>query len=163
MDGNPSRMETSQQLIILGDDFAQNFKTKSFRCSFCKRGFSNAQALGGHMNIHRKDRAKLREFSDENLLSLEISRSANSDDSLPPESLLGEKLSLKNDLSHDGDDQATNLNSCVKAPATEINDDVESKQLELKHGELDLELRLGPEPHHHAKSKPLTLERESSM
>ncbi|KAK1680881.1 hypothetical protein QYE76_041729 [Lolium multiflorum] len=27
-----------------------------YECSFCKRGFTNAQALGGHMNIHRKDR-----------------------------------------------------------------------------------------------------------
>jgi hypothetical protein len=26
-------------------------------CSFCKRGFTNAQALGGHMNIHRKERS----------------------------------------------------------------------------------------------------------
>ncbi|CAN1849885.1 Transcriptional regulator TAC1 [Linum perenne] len=31
----------------------------SYTCGFCKRGFSNAQALGGHMNIHRKDRALL--------------------------------------------------------------------------------------------------------
>ncbi|XP_062188818.1 probable transcriptional regulator RABBIT EARS [Phragmites australis] len=28
-----------------------------YECSFCKRGFTNAQALGGHMNIHRKDRS----------------------------------------------------------------------------------------------------------
>uniref|UniRef100_A0A0D9WXZ8 C2H2-type domain-containing protein n=1 Tax=Leersia perrieri TaxID=77586 RepID=A0A0D9WXZ8_9ORYZ len=27
-----------------------------YECTFCKRGFTNAQALGGHMNIHRKDR-----------------------------------------------------------------------------------------------------------
>ncbi|CAN0887249.1 Transcriptional regulator TAC1 [Linum grandiflorum] len=27
-----------------------------YECSFCKRGFTNAQALGGHMNVHRKDR-----------------------------------------------------------------------------------------------------------
>lgn len=32
--------------------------TRSYDCIFCKRGFSNAQALGGHMNIHRKDKAR---------------------------------------------------------------------------------------------------------
>ncbi|KAL5750337.1 hypothetical protein ACOSP7_024940 [Xanthoceras sorbifolium] len=34
---------------------------RSYDCTFCKRGFSNAQALGGHMNIHRKDKAKLKQ------------------------------------------------------------------------------------------------------
>ncbi|XP_062085474.1 transcriptional regulator TAC1-like [Humulus lupulus] len=34
---------------------------RSYECTFCKRGFSNAQALGGHMNIHRKDKAKLKQ------------------------------------------------------------------------------------------------------
>ncbi|PKU72810.1 uncharacterized protein LOC110096058 [Dendrobium catenatum] len=34
--------------------------SRSYECNFCKRGFSNAQALGGHMNIHRKDRAKMK-------------------------------------------------------------------------------------------------------
>lgn len=33
---------------------------RSYQCVFCKRGFTTAQALGGHMNIHRKDRAKTR-------------------------------------------------------------------------------------------------------
>uniref|UniRef100_A0A0E0DBF1 C2H2-type domain-containing protein n=1 Tax=Oryza meridionalis TaxID=40149 RepID=A0A0E0DBF1_9ORYZ len=28
-----------------------------YECVFCKRGFTTAQALGGHMNIHRRDRA----------------------------------------------------------------------------------------------------------
>lgn len=31
---------------------------RSYECNFCKRGFTNAQALGGHMNIHRKEKAK---------------------------------------------------------------------------------------------------------
>ncbi|KAG0474615.1 hypothetical protein HPP92_014301 [Vanilla planifolia] len=31
-----------------------------YDCIFCKRGFSTAQALGGHMNIHRRDRARIR-------------------------------------------------------------------------------------------------------
>ncbi|KAJ8749529.1 hypothetical protein K2173_025724 [Erythroxylum novogranatense] len=34
-----------------------------YECVFCKRGFTTAQALGGHMNIHRKDRAKPRPSS----------------------------------------------------------------------------------------------------
>ncbi|XP_043703028.1 transcriptional regulator TAC1-like [Telopea speciosissima] len=38
-------------------------QVRSYECTFCKRGFSNAQALGGHMNIHRRDRAKLKEPS----------------------------------------------------------------------------------------------------
>ena len=32
----------------------------SYICRFCARGFSNAQALGGHMNIHRRDIPNLR-------------------------------------------------------------------------------------------------------
>ncbi|KAH7843933.1 hypothetical protein Vadar_022524 [Vaccinium darrowii] len=31
---------------------------RTYDCSFCKRGFSNAQALGGHMNVHRRDKAE---------------------------------------------------------------------------------------------------------
>ncbi|KAL0376749.1 UNVERIFIED_CONTAM: Transcriptional regulator TAC1 [Sesamum calycinum] len=34
---------------------------RSYECTFCKRGFTNAQALGGHMNIHRKDKAKAKQ------------------------------------------------------------------------------------------------------
>ncbi|ESQ47528.1 hypothetical protein EUTSA_v10021992mg [Eutrema salsugineum] len=33
---------------------------RSYTCSFCKREFRSAQALGGHMNVHRRDRARLR-------------------------------------------------------------------------------------------------------
>lgn len=45
-------------------------QTRSYTCTFCKRGFSNAQALGGHMNIHRRDRARIRQqLSEENQLS----------------------------------------------------------------------------------------------
>ena len=34
---------------------------RSYSCSFCMREFKSAQALGGHMNIHRKDRARLKQ------------------------------------------------------------------------------------------------------
>ncbi|CAL0302686.1 unnamed protein product [Lupinus luteus] len=48
-------------------------QVKSYSCSFCKRGFTNAQALGGHMNTHRRDRARLKQSYEENMLSLDIS------------------------------------------------------------------------------------------
>ena len=31
---------------------------RSQECTFCKRGLTNAQASGGHMNIHRNDRKR---------------------------------------------------------------------------------------------------------
>ncbi|OVA15580.1 zinc finger protein [Macleaya cordata] len=34
---------------------------RSYSCSFCGREFRSAQALGGHMNVHRRDRARLKE------------------------------------------------------------------------------------------------------
>lgn len=34
---------------------------RSYSCSFCRREFKSAQALGGHMNIHRRDRARLKQ------------------------------------------------------------------------------------------------------
>ncbi|KAG6420297.1 hypothetical protein SASPL_116821 [Salvia splendens] len=34
---------------------------RSYVCTFCKREFRCAQALGGHMNVHRRDRARLRQ------------------------------------------------------------------------------------------------------
>ncbi|WOL06944.1 hypothetical protein Cni_G15679 [Canna indica] len=33
---------------------------RSYSCSFCRREFRSAQALGGHMNVHRRDRAQLK-------------------------------------------------------------------------------------------------------
>ncbi|KAA8548774.1 hypothetical protein F0562_000458 [Nyssa sinensis] len=40
---------------------------RSYDCTFCKRGFTNAQALGGHMNIHRKDKAKAKQPTESSL------------------------------------------------------------------------------------------------
>ncbi|XP_062189849.1 zinc finger protein 10-like [Phragmites australis] len=34
---------------------------RSYTCTFCEREFRSAQALGGHMNVHRRDRARLRQ------------------------------------------------------------------------------------------------------
>ncbi|XP_060178299.1 probable transcriptional regulator RABBIT EARS [Lycium barbarum] len=78
MEIDPSNPEKSDQIITWSSEELGLGHVKFYRCSFCKRGFSNAQALGGHMNIHRRDRARLREFSsDQNLLSLDINNSVN--------------------------------------------------------------------------------------
>lgn len=34
---------------------------RSYTCNFCRREFRSAQALGGHMNVHRRDRARLKQ------------------------------------------------------------------------------------------------------
>ncbi|XP_071721672.1 transcriptional regulator SUPERMAN-like [Rutidosis leptorrhynchoides] len=33
---------------------------RNFMCNFCNKEYKSAQALGGHMNVHRRDRARLR-------------------------------------------------------------------------------------------------------
>ncbi|KAG6539011.1 zinc finger protein 11-like [Zingiber officinale] len=38
---------------------------RSYSCSFCRREFRSAQALGGHMNVHRRDRARLKQSVEE--------------------------------------------------------------------------------------------------
>lgn len=73
METDPPSQENSDQVVIISytthddDDQlqqgAQMGQARSYECTFCKRGFSNAQALGGHMNIHRKDKAKLKQSS----------------------------------------------------------------------------------------------------
>ncbi|KAK8960034.1 Transcriptional regulator TAC1 [Platanthera guangdongensis] len=43
----------------IAGDFDSSAHERTYECTFCKRGFSNAQALGGHMNMHRRDRANI--------------------------------------------------------------------------------------------------------
>ncbi|OMO78428.1 hypothetical protein CCACVL1_14382 [Corchorus capsularis] len=61
-----SSEETDDRSEQSNDDLGTG---RSYECVFCKRGFTTAQALGGHMNIHRKDRAKSRPSSVPNLIS----------------------------------------------------------------------------------------------
>ncbi|PWA44513.1 Zinc finger, C2H2 [Artemisia annua] len=58
---------------------------RSYTCSFCRREFRSAQALGGHMNVHRRDRARLKQISSPN----------NSQNILEPNTSLG-KCVLQN-------------------------------------------------------------------
>lgn len=50
----------SEKWSCKGED--QSWPLKKYYCTFCKREFKSAQALGGHMNVHRRDRARLRQL-----------------------------------------------------------------------------------------------------
>ncbi|PWA71218.1 Zinc finger, C2H2 [Artemisia annua] len=42
---------------------------RSYTCTFCKREFRSAQALGGHMNVHRREKARLKQLPTPRYLS----------------------------------------------------------------------------------------------
>jgi hypothetical protein len=76
-----SDAKNPNQAIGLDDEQRQEEESRQARmydCTFCKRGFSNAQALGGHMNIHRKDKAKLHQTpANSNQIPIIDERSSN--------------------------------------------------------------------------------------
>uniref|UniRef100_A0A0D9W8T0 C2H2-type domain-containing protein n=1 Tax=Leersia perrieri TaxID=77586 RepID=A0A0D9W8T0_9ORYZ len=49
-----------EQLYDDVDGLGGTWPPRSYTCAFCRREFRSAQALGGHMNVHRRDRAKMR-------------------------------------------------------------------------------------------------------
>lgn len=144
---------------------------KFYECIFCKRGFSTAQALGGHMNIHRKDRAKMKNSSSVSSKPGYYNPYANHNNNshrsfYPPVS-----ESLKNysmffpaaaargiaskdavgsivrprELSLFGEDQL-HLGLRVHAEGRRVVLGHEERRERDKEGEVDLELRLGIEP-----------------
>lgn len=63
--GRPSSLlpgnATSSSGCFVGGSGCFPWPPRSYSCSFCKREFKSAQALGGHMNVHRRDKARLRQ------------------------------------------------------------------------------------------------------
>ncbi|KAK3031658.1 hypothetical protein RJ639_035026 [Escallonia herrerae] len=62
---------TSSNKLMMGYEreniFTSSWPQRNYRCSFCKKEFKSAQALGGHMNVHRRDRARMRLQSPDSL------------------------------------------------------------------------------------------------
>lgn len=133
-------------------------QSRSYICSFCIRGFSNAQALGGHMNIHRRDRAKLRQKLMEDNKDDVVAES----DSLEAVSLdLNEQQQQQEALTcddHDDQDvgkdispnqklrfwvQEGKLDTNDHGKVTEVSIDGSSSSRHREIEGLDLELRLG--------------------
>ncbi|KAK8671778.1 hypothetical protein V6N13_038363 [Hibiscus sabdariffa] len=121
---------------------------RSYSCSFCDREFRSAQALGGHMNVHRRDRAKLKQVQ-----SLDDHSRVPSS---TPKRPLGDAISGSDDDDDDDDRVKTKLSvglssvlfrnrptvTCNKRPKV-----LQCQVLQLEPassmGDLDLELRLG--------------------
>lgn len=139
---------------------------RSYECTFCKRGFTNAQALGGHMNIHRRDRAKAAKHpsastrSEEDthpkrlsLISSETPRHYKQR-SYPlylPSNPRNPHVHHENALEKNsslpfpyGGDSGTNLSLWVGSANTE--DSQSEKKEERQEDGVDLELRLGHDP-----------------
>ncbi|XP_027368067.1 transcriptional regulator SUPERMAN-like [Abrus precatorius] len=63
MEGNYLNRNSLQREDSFGFEehtWGTSWPARNYACSFCKREFRSAQALGGHMNVHRRDRARLR-------------------------------------------------------------------------------------------------------
>ncbi|CAN4116057.1 unnamed protein product [Withania somnifera] len=176
MENDPNSSNSKKyQMTWSFDELLGISQVKFYKCSFCKKGFSNAQALGGHMNIHRKDRAKLREISIDNsekpvspsldisisskndLLQQEVFSDDTSSHSKRPCVTLEEQhhhpISKEKDENHEviiGGD-LLQLPLFVDSPSNDVINCVETQErnkgMQLSvDSELDLELRLGPEP-----------------
>ncbi|CAN8316918.1 unnamed protein product [Cochlearia groenlandica] len=67
-----------EELAFAEDDAAGSlWPPRSYTCSFCRKEFKSAQALGGHMNVHRRDRARRNQSNNDQYL---FSKSHNNRD-----------------------------------------------------------------------------------
>lgn len=175
-DHDPPSQENQEQETSDDQQRAAASPIRSYDCTFCKRGFSNAQALGGHMNIHRKDKAKLKQAASSNNLyqqSFDISkiRASNSQISTikpsmevmsnsqdrntatqRPNWILGaENDAMKSEKTQVGDVRKLSLFVEGSSPLKIDQREATSTEKGLlssssEEEDLDLELRLGPEP-----------------
>ncbi|XAR68918.1 hypothetical protein NMG60_11000332 [Bertholletia excelsa] len=165
----PSIEQTNRLLAwSLDDNHRPSGRGRSFTCTFCKRGFSNAQALGGHMNIHRRDRAKLKEScgEDQSFVPLKITQKNPPDyteNNVLQQEYTEEKsctpkkpwtFSREDAAASRRRDRAEDLQPLyLFMESSSSSNDLQAKKHGLeemeksKHAGLDLELRLGLEHH----------------
>ena len=129
---------------------ASHVTSRSFECNFCRRGFSNAQALGGHMNIHRKDKAKLKQQQSSNQIQQDPAKSGGEESNKPNWNW---NVSPQEHVIHKRHQlplfAETPTSSETQKPQGQTQTTTEQTLLSTHQdssSELDLELRLGPEP-----------------
>ncbi|CBI33893.3 unnamed protein product, partial [Vitis vinifera] len=145
-----------------GNIMGTTWPPRSYTCTFCRREFRSAQALGGHMNVHRRDRARLHQThpGSNNPTS---SSSTNSSSTLiipTQEFITNGGLCLLYQLPPNPNAlfTPTSINSCIALcpsskpePSAVSNGDDDNENTSNNYNdsameELDLELRLGHRP-----------------
>ncbi|KAK7312452.1 hypothetical protein VNO77_36323 [Canavalia gladiata] len=134
----------------------QLVSSRSYECNFCKRGFSNAQALGGHMNIHRKDKAKLKQQQSSNQThpSLDQSKSDEQRNKSNWNWNVSQQEHASSRAIHTRQlplfAESPTSNETLRKPQGQTTTTTTEQTLlstqDRPSLELDLELRLGPEP-----------------
>ncbi|KAI4315131.1 hypothetical protein L6164_027974 [Bauhinia variegata] len=95
---------------------------RSYTCTFCRREFRSAQALGGHMNVHRRDRARLHHQTEPCSVNINSSSIPTSSFIIPAQELVanGGLCLLYRLPNPNGTFTATpsNVNACAESPST---------------------------------------------
>ncbi|KAF3449454.1 hypothetical protein FNV43_RR10182 [Rhamnella rubrinervis] len=110
-----------------GNVMGTTWPPRSYTCTFCRREFRSAQALGGHMNVHRRDRARLHQVVQPNSI-INVPAAASSSSSTTTSSFLiptqefvasGGGLCLLYQFTNPGSAfPPTTLNACIDSPST---------------------------------------------
>ena len=107
-----------------GNIMGTTWPPRSYTCTFCRREFRSAQALGGHMNVHRRDRARLHQtHPGQNNPTLSSSTSSSSTLIIPTQEFItnGGGLCLLYQLPPNPNAALfapTSINTCMDSPST---------------------------------------------
>ncbi|KAK1399142.1 transcriptional regulator SUPERMAN-like [Heracleum sosnowskyi] len=141
---NSSGEEESDQA-----DLQNSAISRSYECVFCKRGFTTAQALGGHMNIHRKDKAKTRPC-EENKQEQKTSYGGKVPTIFPVSTsyLSTDNNHLRTIPLQAIEEYQLGLSLSLQFRTSKFGEEVENKRRGglIEDDDLDLELRLGHNP-----------------
>ncbi|KAI3801493.1 hypothetical protein L1987_29598 [Smallanthus sonchifolius] len=156
-------MEPELPPAEISDDQQQQ-TPRSYECNFCKRGFTNAQALGGHMNIHRKDKTKSKHSSTTTTPPNPLAEPPSSTRSQPSPTTATTAASNPFSISHQGNlFSATPQDEKKPLPLFDHHDTAVPRYIRqagnppLPDGDVDLELRLGHvEPQQESSSENKT-------
>ncbi|KAK1421296.1 hypothetical protein QVD17_23508 [Tagetes erecta] len=88
---------------------------RSYTCSFCRREFRSAQALGGHMNVHRREKAKFKQNPNKESVCKEY---------LNPVGLFGSRVSSVAVLGQESVDSSSDNKSCVYDGIVDVETDL---------------------------------------